>query len=233
MDRPNPNGHYVDGPVLKEGYESFIGMHEIPIVYGMTIGEYGKMVNGEKWLEDGIQCDYTVIELDNYDHNKYADIPISPSPNLPTMNSILYYPWLCLFEGTVVSVGRGTDKPFEQIGHPDYDNKDYSFIPKSGPGSRYPKLENNQCFGHDFSIKNPKFTYSQAAFNIEYVVDMYNHLNMGSDFFLTNNFIDKLYGSDQLRKDLQNGKTADEIRDSWADDLVEFKLMSAKYHLYE
>lgn len=232
LDRPNPNGHYVDGPILKKGFESFVGMHEIPVVYGMTIGEYGKMVNGEKWLENGIQCDYTVIELQNYDHSKSEALPVAPSPNLPTFNSILYYPWLCFFEGTVVSVGRGTEHPFEHIGHPNYSDKSYAFTPHSGPGAKYPKLENKECFGLDFSNQNPRYSYSQASFNIDYLVDFYNDLSLKEDFFLKNHFIDKLYGSDQLRKDLLAGKSAKEIKDSWADDLVEFKLMSAKYHLY-
>jgi uncharacterized protein YbbC (DUF1343 family) len=233
LDRPNPNGHYVDGPVLKKGYESFVGMHEIPVVYGLTIGEYGKMVNGEKWLEGGIQCDYEVIELLNYDHSKSEALPIAPSPNLPTYNSVLMYPWLCFFEGTVVSVGRGTDKPFEQYGHPEYSDKTYSFTPKSGPGSKFPKLENKVCYGVDFSTKNPRYTYSLASFNMDYIVDVYNDLALDEEFFMKNNFIDKLYGSDQIRKDLLAGKSAQEIKDSWSDDLIEYKLMSAKYFLYD
>ncbi len=233
LDRPNPNGHYVDGPVLKEGFESFVGMHHIPVVYGLTIGEYGKMVNGEGWLEGGITCDYEVVELLNYNHSKSEELLIAPSPNLPTFNSVLMYPWLCFFEGTVVSVGRGTNKPFEQFGHPNYSDKSYEFTPKSGPGSKYPKLENQACYGMDFSEKNPRFTYSLASFNLDYIVDMYRDLGMGEEFFLKNNFIDKLYGSDQLRKDLISGKTAQEIKDSWSEDLVEYKLMSAKYFLYD
>ncbi len=233
LDRPNPNGHYVDGPVLKKGFESFVGMHEVPVVYGLTIGEYGLMVNGEGWLENGIQCDYTVIELSQYEHRKSEPLPIAPSPNLPSYNSVLLYPWLCFFEGTVVSVGRGTSKPFQQFGHPLYRDKTYSFTPKSGKGATYPKLENQLCYGIDLSVKDPLFHYAQASFNLDYFVDMYNELNSTSDFFLKNNFIDKLYGSDQLRKDLMAGKTAQEIKDSWSEDLVDYTLMSAKYHLYD
>ena len=233
LDRPNPNGHYVGGPVLKKGFESFVGMHNVPVVYGMTIGEYGAMVNGEKWLKDGVECDYTVIELLEYDHSRSEALPIAPSPNLPTYNSILYYPWLCFFEGTVVSVGRGTNHPFEQIGHPDYSGDDHAFTPISGPGAKYPKLENLVCHGIDFSKQNPRFTYSQAAFSIDHLVDFYQDLDMDEGFFLENNFIDKLAGSDQLRKDILAGKSAEEIQAGWQQDIEEFMFMRENYLLYE
>lgn len=232
LDRPNPNGHYVDGPVLKSGYESFIGLHQVPVVYGMTIGEYAKMVNGENWLKDGLKCDLTVIECSQYTHEWVGELPIKPSPNLPNIESILLYPSLCFFEGTVVSVGRGTPKPFQHAGHNEYPLQDYSFVPKSGPGSKYPKLENKTCYGLDFSAFNTDYIKAQRGLNLNYLLDFYNKLDKKSDFFLKNKFIDKLAGGDDLRKQILAGKTAEEIKASWSDDLEEFKKIRAKYLMY-
>lgn len=232
LDRPNPNGHYVDGPVLDKQFSSFIGMHQVPVVYGMTIGEYGEMVNGEKWLENGIHCDLSVIECLDYTHNWSEELPIPPSPNLPTHRSILLYPSLCFFEGTVASVGRGTTKPFEHIGHPAYSSHNYQFTPTSGPGSKYPKLENQVCFGIDLSKLNPRFIKTQNRIELSYLLDLYNDLQMKESFFLENNFIDKLAGSDQLRMQILNGLSEDEIRLTWEEEIMEFKNIRSKYLLY-
>ena len=149
LDRPNPNGFYVDGPILKNGNESFVGMHPVPIVHGMTIGEYGQMINGEKWLANGVQCDLMVVKCQNYEHSDFYELPIKPSPNLPNMASIYLYPSLCLFEGTNVSIGRGTQKPFQMIGSPLIAETGFSFTPSPTPGAKHPKLDGEKCNGYD------------------------------------------------------------------------------------
>ena len=232
LDRPNPNGHYVDGPVLNSEYSSFIGLHEVPVVYGMTMGEYAKMVNGEGWLKGGIKCDLSVVECLDYDHSWSESLPVKPSPNLPDHRSVLLYPSLCFFEGTVASIGRGTKTPFSHIGHPDYSNKEYSFTPKSGAGSKYPKLENKLCYGKDLTLLNPRFIKTENKLNISYLLDFYSDLDQGEAFFLKNNFIDKLAGSDQLRKQILAGLTEAEIRFSWEEDLSAFAEIREKYLIY-
>lgn len=233
LDRPNPNGHYVDGPVLDPEYSSFIGLHEVPVVYGMTMGEYAKMVNGEGWLKDGIRCDLEVVSCLDYDHSWSEDLPIKPSPNLPSHRSILLYPSLCFFEGTIVSLGRGTETPFSHVGHPNFSNKKYSFTPKSGPGSKYPKLENKKCFGLNLNQLDPRFIKTENRLNLSYILDFYKDLGVGESFFLENHFIDKLAGTDQFRKQIIAGLTAEEIRFSWEADLEEFMTMRSKYLLYD
>ncbi len=233
LDRPNPNGHYIDGPVLNPEYASFVGMHEVPVVYGMTIGEYAKMVNGEGWLKGGIQCDLKVVSCLEYDHTWSEALKIKPSPNLPDHRSILLYPSLCFFEGTVVSIGRGTTTPFSIIGHPDYSQKDFAFTPLSGPGAKYPKLENQTCYGKDLNRLNPRFIKTENQLNLNYLLDFYRDLNLGESFFLKNQFIDKLAGTDQLRKQIHAGLSADEIRFSWEQELDAFKSIRSKYLLYD
>ncbi len=223
LDRPNPNGHYIDGPIREDGFESFVGMHPVPIVHGMTIGEYAKMINGEDWISK--RCDVTVIEMENYTHDMSYDLPIKPSPNLPNARSINLYPSLCLFEGTTVSIGRGTDYPFQHFGAP-YLESNYSFTPKSGEGSRYPKHENIKCFGTDLRFQGNFLT----AINLNWLIKSYNNCSNKEKFF--NNFFDKLVGTDKLRLQIISGKTTKDIKESWKEDLSKFKEVREKYLLY-
>ena len=223
LDRPNPNGHYVDGPILEEKFKSFVGMHQIPIVHGMTIGEYATMIVGEKWIENN--CNLEIIEMINYNRNDNYELPIKPSPNLPNSKSINLYPSLCLFEGTNVSVGRGTDKPFQHFGSPYLKFYSYAFQPKSGPGSKYPKHENKTCVG-----KNLEHYPYLSSINLNWLIDSYNQTNNKKDFF--NSFFDKLAGTDKLRTQIISGLNEKEIRSSWKTGLKEFKKTRTKYLLY-
>ena len=173
LDRPNPNGHYVDGPILDPAYQSFVGMHPVPIVHGMTIGEYAKMVNGEGWLTNGGQCKLTVIPCENYDHQTFYELPIKPSPNLPDMRSIYLYPSICFFEGTLASEGRGTPTPFQVYGHPDYPKGDYEFTPVSTPGAKYPKLKDQLCNGHNLGNIPLEDLQKMSRLNLSYLIDFY------------------------------------------------------------
>ncbi len=233
LDRPNPNAHYIDGPVLEMKYKSFVGMHPVPVVYGMTIGEYGQMINGEGWLSNGLKADLTVIKNRNYDHNTYYNLPVKPSPNLPNIQSILLYPSLCFFEGTVMSVGRGTDTQFQVIGHPSYKSGTHKFTPKSGPGSKYPKHENKACLGVDLTQKTKGELFDFGRLDLSYLLDSYSNLqSQGIPFFNDNNFFEKLAGTSNLRSQIMNGKSEEEIRASWAQDIADFKKIRKKYLLY-
>jgi len=232
LDRPNPNGHYVDGPVLKDGFSSFVGLHNIPVVHGMTVGEYAQMVNGEGWLKGNVQCDLTVVKCKNYDHQTFYSLPIKPSPNLPNMQSIYLYPSLCFFEGTVVSIGRGTNKQFQVIGHPDYKIGSFTFIPKPMEGAQNPKLNGVVCTGVDLSSSTLESLRAEKQLNLNYLIDFYQVLDQPNSFFLKNNFIDKLAGSSQLREQIKSGMSADEIRASWQDGIAAFKKVRNKYLLY-
>jgi len=223
LDRPNPNGHYVDGPVREDMFKSFVGMHPVPIVHGMTIGEYALMINGENWISN--KCDLLVIKMENYNHNIHYDLPVKPSPNLPNAKAVNLYPSLCLFEGTNVSVGRGTDYPFQQFGSP-YLKSNYSFIPKSKSGSRKPKHENKNCYG--FNLKYEEKFHNSLKLN--WIIYCYNNTTNKENFF--NNFFDKLAGTDKLRKQIINGLNENEIKESWKKDLYEFKKIREKYLLY-
>lgn len=230
LDRPNPNGHFVDGNVLDLEFKSFVGMHPIPIVHGMTIAEYAQMINGEKWLENGIQCDLELVKCENYDRNIIYELPIKPSPNLPNAKSINLYPSICFFEGTQISIGRGTEFPFQVIGSPLTlkEGTTFTFTPKSTSGAKYPKHENKVCYGVD--LRNEK-TLNQI--DLTFLIQYYNSYTDKDHFFLKNNFIDLLAGTDQLRKDIQTGKTVEEIRASWEPALSEFKETRKKYLLYK
>ena len=230
LDRPNPNGHFVDGNVLDLKFKSFVGMHPIPVVHGMTIAEYAKMINGEKWLTNGIQCDLTFVKCLNYDRNEIYELPIKPSPNLPNSKSINLYPSICFFEGTQISIGRGTEFPFQVIGSPltRKTGIDFTFTPKSTAGAKYPKHENKSCFGLD--LRNEK-TYN--SLDLTLLIQFYNSYKDKDHFFLENNFIDLLAGTDQLRKNIQAGKTAKEIKASWEPALSQFKETRKKYLLYK
>ena len=226
LDRPNPNGHYIDGPVLDTAFTSFVGMHPIPIVHGLTIGEYAKMINGEYWLKDSVQCELIVQEMKNYSHSYRYNLPIKPSPNLPNAQSIALYPSLCLFEGTEISVGRGTTKQFQVIGSPQLDSCSYNFSPISGEGAKYPKHENLQCCGWDFST-----IYFGNELNLRYLIETYQQYNSkGLTFF--NSFFDKLAGSNKLRVLIEAGWSEKEIKETWKDDLEAFKKTRKKYLIY-
>ncbi len=223
LDRPNPNGHYVDGLIRGEKFKSFVGMHPIPIVHGMTMGEYAKMITGEKWIAGN--CDLTIIEMENYTHDMSYDLPIKPSPNLPNARAVNLYPSLCLFEGTNISVGRGTEYPFQHFGSP-YLESNYSFTPKSGDGSKQPKHENMLCFGTDLRFQENYLT----AINLNWLIATYNECEKKDKFF--NSFFDKLAGNDKLRLLIIDGKTAKEIKATWENDLTNFKKIRKKYLIY-
>ncbi len=228
LDRPNPNGFYVDGPVLRTENKSFVGMHEVPAVYGMTIGEYAMMVNGEGWLKDHVTCDLTVIPIKEYNRNAIYELPVKPSPNLPNWESIYLYPTLCFFEGTNVSVGRGTDTPFQIYGHPDM-RGDFTFTPQSTSGASKPLFEGQRCRGeilveyaHDYAINSKRL-------QLEWIIDAYQQLK-DKGFF--KDYFRLLSGNKQMQRDIESGKSADEIRASWQNDLGAFKTLRAKYLLY-
>jgi len=225
LDRPNPNGHYVDGPVLQPEHKSFVGMHPIPIVHGLTVGELANMINGEKWLEGQRQAKITVIPVANYNHSTPYTLPVKPSPNLPNQQAIILYPSLCLFEGTNVSVGRGTSTPFQVIGSPYYKLKDFSFTPVSTPGATDPPYKNQACYGKD--LTDP--TIAQP-FTLAYLIDFYKNSSDQAKFF--NNFFEKLAGTSELRKQIIAGKTEAEIRASWEPALSNYKTLRKKYLLY-
>ena len=225
LDRPNPNGHYIDGPILDTAYRSFVGMHPIPVVHGMTIGEYAQMINGEKWLTDSVECDITVIPMLGYNKQIPYDLPVKPSPNLPNAQAVNLYPSLCLFEGTNVSVGRGTDLPFQHYGAP-FLESDYSFVPESGAGAKYPKHEGERCYGQDLS----QFT-SLSQLDLSFIIDAYNECPEKEDFF--NTFFDKLAGGNTLRLSIIDGKSEEEIRHSWYEELLEFEQMRNTYLIYQ
>lgn len=232
LDRPNPHGFYVDGPVLKPAYKSFVGMHPIPVIHGMTIAELAQMINEEGWLKNKVQCDLTLVKADGYDHSKIYVLPEKPSPNLPNQNAILLYPSLCFFEGTDVSVGRGTDFPFEAFGHPNFQQGSFMFVPKSGPGSKYPKHEGVPCAGWDLRAFGGKRIQEKEALILDWLVNAYRSFPDQESFFLKNGFFEKLAGTDELRKQIVDGKSVEEIRASWINELAEFKLLRKKYLLY-
>lgn len=230
LDRPNPNGYYVDGPVLEPGYASFVGMHQIPIVYGMTIGEYAKMVNGEKWLNDGKQCNLTIIKCGNYKHNSRYQLPVRPSPNLQDMKAIYLYPSLCLFEGTVVSVGRGTDNPFKVFGHPGLKKASFSFIPEPIKGvSEDPPLSGQLCYGQNLE-QEAEVIKNNGHIELKWLIEAYKNLNLKTEFFTS--YFDKLAGNNTLREQIIAGKSETEIRKSWQPGLDGFMEIRKKYLLY-
>ena len=227
LDRPNPNSGYIDGPVLDMQYQSYIGMHEIPIVHALTVGELAMMIKGEKWIRNSEKLKLSVIKIDNWDHNKEYKLPIRPSPNLPNQQSILLYPSLCLFEQTIVSIGRGTPYPFQVIGHPNYDNKSFSFTPKSVTEESKPKLENEKCFGID--LKKIKV---KKELNIKYLIDFYNRLkSTNSDFF--GKYFYRIAGNKILENQIKDGISEREIRLSWKADIDKYKKIRKKYLLYK
>lgn len=229
FDRPNPNGMYVDGPILDMKYKSGVGALPIPVVHGLTMGEIANMANGEGWLKDGKKVNLTVIKCKNYTHQSRYVLPVAPSPNLPNMHSIYLYPSTCLFEATPVSLGRGTDKPFQVYGHPNMLGYDFSFTPRSISGAKNPPQLNRKCFGRDLS-NIPDEEIIAKGINLEYIIDAYNNLNMDDFFFRS--FFELLIGNGEVRKMIKDGKSADEIKATWADDVAKFKEQRRPYLLY-
>jgi len=230
LDRPNPNGYYIDGPVLDTNFTSFVGLHPVPVVYGMTIGEYATMVNGEKWLKSRKQCELTIIKCENYTHNSRYQLPVRPSPNLQDMNAIYLYPSLCFFEGTVVSVGRGTDVPFRIYGHPLYSPGSYSFTPKPIKGiSDDPPLKGQKCYGKDLTEAS-EMLKNEGKLELVWLIETYKVLSPKTQYFVK--YFDKLAGNSSLREQIIAGKSESEIRSSWQTNLEKFKESRRKYLLY-
>ena len=225
LDRPNPNGMYVDGPVLDMKFQSFVGMHPIPVLHGLTVGELAQMINGERWLKNGVQCDLTIIPCKSYTHQTTYSLPIKPSPNLPNDQAIALYPSLCFFEGTVVSVGRGTDIPFQVYGHPSW-KTDYSFTPKPTAGATNPPFKNQVCFGYNLTDS------SSTGFTLSYLIQAYKNTSDKTNFISSNSFFNKLVGNDLLSKQLSEGLTEKAIRKTWEPALSDYKKLRLNYLLY-
>jgi len=230
LDRPNPNAHYVDGPVLKKGFESFVGMHPVPVVYGMTIGEYAQMINGEGWLANQVKADLTVIPLKNYTHKSKYSLPVKPSPNLPNDKSINLYPSTCFFEAINGSEGRGTDKPFQVYGSPYLKNMPFQFVPKPNTGAKSPRFNGEICYGEDLS-NSPDL----SEINLEWLIRAHQNYEGKDPFWIKQSgkyWIDVLAGTDALRKQIEQGLSEDEIKATWKEDLEKFKKIRVKYLLY-
>ncbi len=229
LDRPNPNGMTVDGPVLDMKYASGVGRLPIPVVHGMTLGELAGMINGEGWLKNGAEVKLTVIPCENYTHATRYRLPVAPSPNLPDMKSVYLYPSTCYFEATPVSLGRGTDMPFCIYGHPDMTGYEFSFTPESKPGAKNPPQLGKKCYGRDLRGMSEEEMIAQGV-NLEYVIDAYHRMPAGTRFFTS--FFEKLIGNDRIRTMIESGKTAGEIKQSWAADVEDFKRRRTPYLLY-
>ena len=225
LDRPNPNGHYIDGPVMTKESMSFVGLHPVPIVYGMTIGEYAKMINGEKWLRNNLNCKLKVIEITNYERNKKYKLTFKPSPNLPNQQSINLYPSLCFFEQTPVSVGRGTEKQFQVIGTPYWENFKFNFTPKSMPGAKYPKHENLTCYG--LNLENEEHL---SKIDLKWLILAYKNEKNKDNFFKSG--FHRLAGNKLLEEQIKKGLSEKEIRKTWKNGLDNFKLIREKYLIY-
>ena len=228
FDRPNPNGHYIDGPILEMEHQSFVGMHPIPVVHGLTIGEYAKMVNGEKYLNEGLQTELTVIEMENYNHNLEYELPVKPSPNLPNATAINLYPSLCFFEGTNVNEGRGTSNQFQVFGSPFLDPAvyDYTYVPEPNDGAKHPKHLGKTCYGMNLT-NSPRID----SINLEWLVGAYQNTSDKSKFF--NAFFTKLAGTTKLQEQIEKGMSAEEIKATWEDGLEAYAQTREKYLLYQ
>lgn len=231
LDRPNPNGYYIDGPILDTAYRSFVGMHPVPIVHGMTVGEYAQMINGEKWLKDSLQCRIHIVKCDRYTHDQMYRLPVKPSPNLATAEAIFLYPSLCLFEGTSVSLGRGTNKPFECLGKPGNSIGDYTFTPINLPGiAEKPPFQDTLCKGFLLSEYAKNFMFYDMKINLYWIKELYKVEKDKSTFF--NSFFDKLAGTSILRRQIAEGKSEEDIRQTWQEGLQKYKQIRKKYLLY-
>ena len=226
LDRPNPNGHYIDGPILEAEHKSFVGMHPVPVVHGMTIGEYAQMINGEGWLANGVKCALTVIPIKNYDHQTEYNLPIKPSPNLPNAKAINLYPSLCFFEGTNVSAGRGTEKQFQIYGSPFLPEGDFSFTPHPNAGSKYPKHEDKVCHGYDLTQAE-----TLNSIHLDYLIDTYARTENKLAFF--NPFFTKLAGTKTLEEQIKNDFTTKQIKASWTQGLEAYNIMRKAYLIYD
>lgn len=231
LDRPNPNGFYIDGNILDTLHKSFVGMHPVPVVHGMTVGEYAGMINGEGWLKGGVKCDLIVIKCKNYSHKTYYDLPVKPSPNLPNQNSVYLYPSICFFEGTNISLGRGTAFPFQVYGSPLLPDKGFGFTPESVPGAKNPPLLGKKCYGIDLRAAIKDGLIPSPKINLNWLIDAYRAYPDKSKFFIP--YFDVLSGGPTLREQIQKGMTADQIRKSWKQGLAKFSKMRAKYLLYK
>jgi uncharacterized protein YbbC (DUF1343 family) len=231
LDRPDPNGFYFDGNIPDTANRSFVGMHPVPVVHGMTVGEYALMINGEGWLKNGIKCDLTVIKCKKYTHKTLYEVPVRPSPNLPNQTSIYLYPSLCFFQGTNVSLGRGTPFPHQVYGSPELPDRGFSFTPESVPGAKNPPLLGIKCYGTDLrdAIKNK--LVPRPELNLNWVIDAYNNFPQKDKFFIP--YFDLLAGGPVLREQIQKGMTADEIRATWKEGLAKFGKIREKYLLYK
>ena len=229
LDRPNPNGHYVDGPLLDMRYKSAVGWLPLPVVHGMTLGELARMVNGEGWLPEGRTCDITIIPCRNYTHQTPYRLPVPPSPNLPNMKAVYLYASLCYFEATPVSLGRGTSLPFQVYGHPEMTGYNYSFTPHSLPGAKNPPQKDKLCHGVDLSQLSEE-ELRHKGIDLSYLIDAYRNLNLGDRFFTS--FFEKLMGVAYVRKMIEDGRSAEEIEATWADDVARFKQQRKPYLLY-
>jgi uncharacterized protein YbbC (DUF1343 family) len=231
LDRPDPNGFYVDGNILDTAYRSFVGLDPVPVVHGMTVGEYALMLNGEGWLSNDLKCDLKVIPCKNYTHDTKYELPVKPSPNLPNQASVYLYPSLCFFEGTNVSVGRGTSFPFQVYGAPELPDKGFSFIPESVPGAKNPPFLGQECFGRDLRNAINEKIVPSPRLNLGWVIEAYNNFPEKDKFFTS--YFDVLAGGPTLREQIISGKTAEEIRASWSEGLEKFKKIRSKYLLYK
>jgi uncharacterized protein YbbC (DUF1343 family) len=233
LDRPNPNGFYIDGPVLEKAHSSFVGLHPVPVVYGMTIGEYAQMINGEGWLKNQAQCELTVITCQGYTHSSRYKLPVKPSPNLPGMAAIYWYPSLCFFEGTNVSVGRGTEAPFTRIGEPGNIDGNFSFTPRSMSGaSVHPKHEGVKCTGYNLRPQADEDGVGKQL-QLKWLIKMYSESPDKKNFFKDNGYFELLAGTSALRQAIIDGRSAEQIRNSWRDELDAFKKIRGKYLLYD
>ncbi|SFD04168.1 Uncharacterized conserved protein YbbC, DUF1343 family [Chitinophaga sp. CF118] len=231
LDRPNPNGHYVDGPVLDTAFRSFVGMQPIPIVHGMTVGEYANMLNGEKWLRNGVHCQLTVITCQEYDHHTFYQLPVKPSPNLPNMASIYLYPSTCLFEGTALSLGRGTDLPFQVFGHPKFPSSLFSFTPHSTDGAKDPVLKDVTCYGYNLTGTPGKVrAQMENRVQLKWLIKAYELFPDKTKFFIAS--FNRLAGNATLQQQIIKGMSETAIRKSWEPALSKFKTMRKKYLLY-
>lgn len=231
LDRPNPNGFYFDGNILDTAYSSFVGMDPVPVVHGMTVGEYAEMINGEGWLKNGVKCDLIVIKCKNYTHNMLYELPVKPSPNLPNQTSVYLYPSICFFEGTSVSLGRGTTFPFQVFGSPDLPDRGFSFIPESVPGAKNPPLLGVKCFGTDLRDAGNKKLVPRPELNLEWLISAYRDFPNKDKFF--NSYFDILAGGPVLKEQIQKGMTSGQIRETWKEGLAKFSKIRERYLLYK